>query len=396
MILAIIPARGGSKGVPRKNLRAIGGKPLVAHSIEQALQASLVNRVIVSTDDASIAAVARDYGAEVIDRPAEISGDGASSESALLHVLQTLRQREGLEPELVVFLQATSPLRRAADIDAAIEMLESEAADSLFSAFPLQGFVWRRQATEVRSLTYAYRQRPRRQDAPEDWVENGALYVFKPWLLHQLGNRLGGKIVLFPMPASRSFQIDEPGDFELVESLLAAPCGAGRTPSLDQVRMVVFDFDGVMTDDHVLVDQDGVEAVRCHRGDGLGIERLRQAGIRLAVLSKETNPVVAARCEKLRLHCLQGLERKLPALEELARQWSMEPGQVAYVGNDINDLECMAWAGVAIAVADAPAAVRAAADLVTSRRGGHGAVREISDRMLAQRAARAAAAIDRG
>jgi YrbI family 3-deoxy-D-manno-octulosonate 8-phosphate phosphatase len=146
----------------------------------------------------------------------------------------------------------------------------------------------------------------------------------------------------------------------------------------------VLDFDGVMTDDRVLVDQHGGEAVFCHRGDGFGIERLLRAGIQVAVLSKETNPVVSARCRKLGLPCFQGHDRKLPQLEALARSASFQPAQVVYLGNDVNDLECMAWAGVAIAVADAAAPVRAAADYVTRNLGGRGAVREVSDLILAQ------------
>ena len=124
-VLAIIPARGGSKGIPRKNVRPLLGRPLLAHSIEHARQAPSVTRVVVSTDDAEIAAVARRFGAEVVDRPAEISGDAASSESALLHVLDHLRDAEGYEPDLVVFLQATSPLRRPGDVQGAIETLDA-------------------------------------------------------------------------------------------------------------------------------------------------------------------------------------------------------------------------------------------------------------------------------
>lgn len=122
-ILTIIPARGGSKGIPRKNARPLAGKPLIAHTIEHAWQARSVSRVVVSTDYPEIAAVAQRYGAKVVWRPAEISGDTATSESALLHVLNYLRDREGYEPDLVVSLQATSPLRQPDDIQNTIETL---------------------------------------------------------------------------------------------------------------------------------------------------------------------------------------------------------------------------------------------------------------------------------
>jgi len=175
----------------------------------------------VSTDDPMIARVAHECGAESIVRPAEISGDTATSESALLHTLDHLRDSEDYEPDLVVFLQATSPLRRADDISMAIRTLLDDEADSLFSACPMHGFVWRRErgGSEWRSETYDYRNRQRRQDAPEDVVENGSIYVFRPWVLRELGNRLGGKISVHFMDAADSVQVDTPADLERVRAL---------------------------------------------------------------------------------------------------------------------------------------------------------------------------------
>ncbi len=220
-ILALIPARGGSKGIPGKNLRKLAGKPLLAHSIEQAQQASAVTRVAVSTDDGSIAEVAGRFGAEVIRRPAEISGDEATSESALIHALDHLEGEEGYVPDLVLFLQATSPLRRSDDIPRAIETLRAEGADSLFSACAVHGFLWRRNSAGLASVSYDFRRRQRRQDIGEDLLENGSIYLFKPWVLRRHGNRLGGKISIHRMDPLFSFQVDEPGDLQLMERLLA-------------------------------------------------------------------------------------------------------------------------------------------------------------------------------
>jgi len=274
-ILCIIPARGGSKGIPRKNVRLLGGKPLLAYSIECARRTPSIARVVVSTDDSETAEVAKEYGAEVIWRPAEISSDTATSESVLLHVLDYLRDTEGYEPDLVVFLQATSPLRKPNDIQNAIESLQREGADSLFSACPLQGFVWRKEGKKLLSLTYDYRHRPRRQDALEDLIENGSIYVFKPWVLRQFNNRLGGKIAVYCMEVLDSFQVDEPADLELIEQLLAVHRVGQKLPDLAAIRLLVLDFDGVMTNNRVLVNQDGAEAVWCHRADGSGIARLK-------------------------------------------------------------------------------------------------------------------------
>jgi len=220
-ILAIIPARGGSKGIPRKNIRVLAGKPLIAYTIEAARQTHHVKRVVVSTDDHEIANVAKQYHAEVIWRPAEISGDTDTSESALLHVLNYMKDLEKYEPDLVVFLQATSPLRRFDDIQKAIDEIQRKEADSLLSVCSLHGFLWRVEDDDrVSSFNYDYKYRQRRQDAPKDVVENGSIYIFKPWILRQFNNRLGGKIAIYEMDWLNSFDINEPSDLYLIESLL--------------------------------------------------------------------------------------------------------------------------------------------------------------------------------
>ena len=383
-ILALIPARGGSQGIPRKNLVPVAGKPLLAYTVEHALAAPEVDRVAVSTDDDEIARAAAGMGAEVVRRPAELATDEATSESALVHALDALA-REGYEPDLVVFLQATSPLRRPDDVSRAIAALDAEDADSLFSACPVHGFVWRRGAGDLSSLTYDYRTRRRRQEIGEDLLENGSLYVFKPWVLRAHGNRLGGRVAVHRMDPLDSFQVDEPADVELVERLLRLPSPASRPVVLDlsAIRLLVLDFDGVMTDNRVMVHQDGGESVRCDRSDGFGLERLRQRGrVETVVLSKEVSSVVAARCAKLGLACFHGHDDKLPKLREIAADRGLTAAEIAYVGNDLNDLEAMRWCGVAVAVADAYPEARAAAHYVTRRAGGRGAVREVCDLLL--------------
>lgn len=216
-ILAIIPARGGSKGVPGKNIYPVAGKPLLAHTVEQAVQADLVSRVVVSTDSPEIGAVAKRFGAEVVWRPSQISGDAASSESALLHVLDYLAETERYAPDLVVFLQCTSPIRQLHDIDRAIQTLLDQQADSLLSVVPSHHWVWRISNGQPDSFNFDYRQRPRRQDRPPEYDENGSIYVFRPTMLREYRNRLGGKIALYVMDEWSSIDIDSFHDFALCE-----------------------------------------------------------------------------------------------------------------------------------------------------------------------------------
>ena len=382
-VVVLIPCRGGSKGIPGKNLAWLAGRPLLAHTVDMALTSASVDRVIVSTEDEGIAAIARSLGAEVMNRPAELATDEASSEAALSHALDRIVEDVGAEPHRVVFLQVTSPLRGRNAIERALEVFEAEDADSLFSATRTHGFVWRRHGRELDPLTYDPATRPRRQDIGEDLIENGSIYIFKPWVLRETGNRLGGRIAVYEMDPLDSFQVDEPGDLELMEELLELRGGRCEQLDLAAIRLLVLDFDGVMTDNRVLVDQDGKETVRCDRSDGMGIEMLREAGMESVVLSKEKNPVVAARCRKLRMECIQGKDDKLPILQEMARSRGLSAEAIAYVGNDTNDLDCLRWSGVGIAVRDSHPETLGAADWVTSCGGGSGAVREVCDLLVA-------------
>ena len=208
--ISIIPARGGSKGLPRKNVRPLLGEPLIARTIRQSLNSEHVSRTIVSTDDEEIASISIEYGAEVIERPSEISGDSSSSEKALQHVLDELQSRESISPDLVVFLQCTSPVRRDYDIDRAIDMLIDSGKDSLLSVCRFHRFIWRAENGVPVSQNYDYRNRQLRQNLSPEFMENGSIYVFRPWVLREFDE----------MDYFSSFEIDTLEDFILCEAIL--------------------------------------------------------------------------------------------------------------------------------------------------------------------------------
>lgn len=386
--IAIIPARGGSKRVVRKNLLSLAGHPLVGLSVLHARQSKYIDAVYVSTDDEEVGAIARAYGAEVIARPVELAHDEATSESALVHVLDE-RNRRGLsDPDLLVFLQCTSPVRRLGDIDGAIEKLVSESADSVFSACENNLLIWAVKDGKPYSLNYDFRRRQREQDMAVQYRENGSIYVLRPDVLRQHNNRLGGKIAVYEMDYWSSFQLDTPEHVDLLNWILRRPEYAPPIAWPDRIELVVFDFDGVMTDNTVAVTGTGEEAVRCHRGDGWGIARLREAGVRMLVLSTEANSVVAARCTKLRLPCCQNVGNKAAFLARFLSEDDINPAHVVYLANDVNDLGCLNLVGIPVVVADAHRDAVAAAKLVLSRPGGQGAVRELCDLLLAHLAQR--------
>lgn len=384
--LAIIPARGGSKGIPRKNILPLLGKPLIAYNIEQARQARLVDRVFVSTDDPEIAAISRQYGAEVVWRPAEISGATASSESALLHTLEHLQQAEGYRPDLLVFLQCTSPLTLAEDIDGTIQALLDANADSALAAIPFHYFVWKTDPSgDATGINHNKASRPLRQEREPQYLETGAVYVMRVQGFLEAKHRFFGKSCLYEMPAERRLEIDDPVDFQVAKVLLQAQNAQAKARRLPAtIAALVLDFDGVFTDNKVIVFQDGGEAVVCDRSDGWGIGHLKRTGLPLLILSTEPNPVVKARAEKLGLPYLQNIRDKWATLDAWLQEQGIDPAQVVYIGNDANDLPCMTRVGCAVAPADAHPSARAAAQIVLDHRGGDGAIRELCDLILVQ------------
>ena len=431
MTIAIIPARGGSKGIPHKNVIPICGKPLLAWNILAAKRASTVDAVFVSTDDSEIAQIAATHGASLIWRPAELAGDTASSESALLHAVEEVQRLEisdgdrklrscddgrsemevrgaagsGKEPvsnlqspiskiprpwrkdDILVFLQCTSPLTTGADIDAVVEKLVADKADSALSVTDFHYFLWKTREDGAEAINHDKLFRPRRQDREPQFVENGAVYAMRIPGFLEARHRFFGKTVFHIMPRERCWEIDEPVDFAIAEVLLRKRLQAQQTTQLPAtIGAVVFDFDGVLTDDRVLTSQDRSEAVFCTRKDGMGIRHLQEAGIPVLILSSEENTVVKARAAKLKVEVIHGSLDKAPLLAEWATKQDIDLQSVVYVGNDINDIGPMKIVGCPIAVADAHPEVKPHALIVLEKNGGDGAARELSDMILARKA----------
>jgi N-acylneuraminate cytidylyltransferase len=211
----IIPARGGSKGIALKNVLPLCGRPLLAWSVRQAMSAAKVDRVVVTTDDDAIAAVAEDEGVEVFWRSPETATDTASTESAVLEVITSWQEL----PDYVVLLQATSPIRQPHDIDLALTAIENDGADSLFAARRVEGYVW--QHSLGTGLVPLHGGRMPRQLRPETvWEENGSLYVFRPELFLRELRRHCGRSLVYEMDPLDSFQIDDYADIQRIEQLL--------------------------------------------------------------------------------------------------------------------------------------------------------------------------------
>ncbi|AVH56888.1 MULTISPECIES: N-acylneuraminate cytidylyltransferase [Streptomyces] len=409
-VLAVIPARGGSKGVPAKNLLPVGGVPLVARAVRECRATRLVTDVVVSTDDQAIAAAAREAGAEVVLRPAAIAGDTATSEAAVLHAMDAHEALHGAPVDVVLLVQCTSPFIIREDVDGVVQAITGNGADTALTVAPFHGFVWRdadddpvvvdtqRAATENGTDTlvsdtatsggYGVNHdksfRPRRQDRPQDLLETGAVYGMDAAGFREAKHRFFGRTELVRTDPARVLEIDDPHDLARARALapLFDANRPGSLPTAADIDAVVLDFDGTQTDDRVLIDSDGREFVSVHRGDGLGIAALRKSGLTMLILSTEQNPVVAARARKLKIPVLHGIDRKDLALKQWCEEQGIAPERVLYVGNDVNDLPCFALVGWPVAVASAHDVVRGAARAVTTVPGGDGAIREIASWIL--------------
>jgi N-acylneuraminate cytidylyltransferase len=401
-ILALIPARGGSKGIPRKNIKNFAGFPLIAWSIAAAKGSQFVTRVIVSTDDPEIAAVAREYGAETpFLRPAEFAQDQTTDLPVFEHALRWLKDNEGYEPDIVIQLRPTSPIRPQDCVDGAVKLLLAHAeADCVRGVVPAgqNPFkMWRFNGADqpltplltVDGMAEPYN--APRQSLPPVYWQTGHIDAIRTSTILQKHSLTGDVIYPLVIDAKFTVDIDTPPDWAKYEALVHQGGLAMVTPgershrALPQkIELVICDFDGVITDNKVWTDQDGREMVAAYRSDSPRIRELRERGIEVMILSSEPNTVVAARAKKMGVEAIHGvgLQDKGRVMRDVLAQKNIPAEHVIYIGNDLNDLPCFEVAGWAVAVADAFPEVIRAADHVLTRAGGQGALRELCDLIL--------------
>jgi len=400
-VLAIVQARGGSKGIPRKNIKRFAGIPLVAYSIAAGLQAQSVTRTILSTDDEEIAAVGRQWGAETpFIRPAELAQDNTTDLPVFQHALRWLEENEGYKPDAVIQLRPTSPVRPRGCVDEGVKLLlEHPEADSVRGVVPAgqnPHKMWRidpvsgqmKNLLDVPGIAEPYNS-PRQILPPVFW-QTGHIDVIRPHIITEQ-NTMSGKVILPLMIDPRyTVDIDGPSDWARAEWLvynggldMVDPTGK-RKPLPEKIELVVLDFDGVVTDNRVWVDEQGHEMVAAYRSDSLGLRALRNAGVPAVVISTEVNPVVAARCRKMEVPVVQGVKDKATVLRQYLQEHKIDPARVVFLGNDTNDLPCFDLVGCALVVADAQNDALRRADRILTRRGGHGAVRELCEMILEQ------------
>ena len=376
--IIIIPARGGSKRIKNKNLKLLSGKPLIEHTILHALNSKFSSDIYVSTDSRSIKDICNKYPINIVERPRKISDDLASSEDALLHTLDILKKKNKYDSKYVIFFQCSSPFRKKNDINNAYKKIISDNSDSLLSVTESKKFLWSENKRGTnKAINYDVKNRKREQDIKDTYEENGSIYICKTKNLRKYNNRLSGRISIYKMDFWSSLQIDEIHDFELANWISSYKIKNFKIPKLNDLEMLVFDFDGVFTNNKFSLNKKREEVVTLSRADGFAVGMLKHNKAHMLVLSSEENDVVKLRCQKLGINCKNGVANKIKYLKHYFDKNGINKENVLYIGNDLNDLECIKYVGFPVAVNDAVDLVKKNSKIILDSKGGDGAIREL-------------------
>lgn len=353
--MAVIDARDDRAG------QVVCGTSLAGWTLRAAQKAKSIDDVIVLVSQQNTVSL-ENQG--VMLRP---TGD-AAVEDQLLSLLTETRENQ---PDAFVLLPARFPTTAAQDIDAVVFRLEEH--DSAMAVTPFDSPVYALETSgRIQSLD------PLRDTRLG--VQTGSIFAARTEGFLTAKKLVFGSVGYGQVPWQRSLRIDADTPLPLLELFLRETLDTEKQTLLPtKIDALIFDFDGVFTDNRVLVTDDGHEAVLCSRGDGMGFDRIRPFGIPTLVLSKEQNPVVTARCRKLKLECLQGIDDKLPRLKAWLQERNLSLEHTIYVGNDINDLQCLEAVGCPVVVGDAHPEVKVIARIVLDQPGGFGAIRQLCD-----------------
>jgi len=389
---AFIPVRAGSKSIPLKNIKEIAGRPLVHWAMQAADECDRIDRIVVSTDSPEIEAVVSAFGSTKIaihHRSALSATDTATTEQVMLEYARLHN-----DFDVMVLVQATSPLLTADDLTRGIERFESGDFDSVLSVVRQKRFLWAEEDGAATPVNYDVACRPRRQEFEGFFAENGAFYLVSRERLLESECRLAGRVGLVEMDEASYYEIDEPSDWAIVEGLLAKRAATSahardavrEVVDLSRIKAVFTDCDGVLTDGGMYYSETGDELKRFQTRDGMGFAMLQQAGLIVGIITSESVELVRRRAAKLKIDELHmGVTDKLTVVEELCAKHSISLSEVAYVGDDVMDLPVIKAVGFGCSVHDGMAEVTAAASFVTRTCGGEGAVREVAELILASR-----------
>jgi N-acylneuraminate cytidylyltransferase len=386
MNVVFIPVRGGSKSIPLKNIKPINGKPLVYWTVKAACGCKYVDKVYVATDSDCIREVVEGFKKEgeirnfnkivIIGRSAESASDTASTESVMLEFA------EKYDFEYIALVQATSPLLKSSDRDKGFKLLVEQGTDSVMSFVRQKRFNWAYDSNGmVKPTNYDVFHRPRRQEFEGYLVENGAFYISSRTDLLRTKNRVSGNIRAIEMDDDSFFEIDEPGDWAVIEALMKKnDCECCEIP---EIKMFLTDCDGCLTDGGMYYSESGDEMKKFNTRDGMGFKLLRDKGIITGIITSENVELNKRRAEKLKLdELVADCRNKAKAINELCQKYNISVCNVCYVGDDLNDIEAIKMVGYGCCPADAISEVKDVSRFVTNAKGGEGVIREVCSTII--------------
>lgn len=377
-VIAFIPVRGGSKSIPLKNIKPLCGKPLVCWNIEALEACALVDEVIVATDSDDIwrTVESRNYNkTKLYRRSAQNASDTASTESVMLEYMEYAKLADD---NVFMLVQATSPLTETVHFTEAIQLYGEGKYDSMLTCVRNYRFFWNEDGS---SMNYDYMNRPRRQNFSGMLMENGAFYINTVKNIFANGNRLGGKIGIYEMPEYTATEIDEPDDWMILEKLMRKYKSEFTSQKAKpNIKLFITDIDGTLTDGGMYYSENGDELKKFNTRDGMGLQMLREAGIKTAIITSEDRKLNQRRAEKLKVDYLrQGKVNggKVAVAKEIAAEMGISMQEVAYIGDDVNCYELLSLVGLAACPADACEKVKHIPGInVMNKKGGEGCVRE--------------------
>ncbi|WP_367392678.1 HAD-IIIA family hydrolase [Lewinella sp. LCG006] len=383
IITALIPLRGGSKSIPDKNIKDLANKPLLCHVVDAALRCELISTIVIATDSEKIKDVVRQhYGqqVEIFDRSPDTATDTAPTEAVVLEYAECHTF------EHLVLIQATSPLLEAKDLTGGINKYLTGKARGLLSVVRQKRFLWEESAGNAHPLNYEYQYRPRRQDFSGFLVENGAFYLTSREALLQSRCRISSPVLTWEMPAETYYELDEPEDWFIVEQILLhrlSKAPGELAARAGDIRLLLTDVDGVLTDAGMYYTENGDELKKFNTRDGMGMAMLQKQGIRIGIITSENTKLVERRAQKLGVDFLyQGKQDKAITLEKILTETGLKTHQVAYIGDDLNDIKIIKAVGLSACPNNAVDEIKKGVDIVLSAKGGEGAVREFAEMIL--------------
>ena len=376
-IIAFIPARGGSKSIPEKNIKSFCGKPLIYWNLKE-LQKSEVDKVIVATDSEKIKSVVNSFGfskVNVYDRQEENSKDSSSTESVMLEYINKIDLSES---ETFLLVQATSPFTQKNHFNEGLELFKKH--DTVLSCCLSKRFSWR----NGKSLNYDVCNRPRRQDFEGTLIENGAFYISSVADIKKTKNRISGDIATYKMPEFTYTEIDEPEDWIVAESLMKKFILKDKTPDFSKIKIFLSDVDGVLTDAGMYYTENGDEFKKFCTYDGMGFQLLQKTGIKVGILTTEDRELNRRRAKKLGLDFdFHGAKDKLQIVKDLCEKENISLNEIAYIGDDVNCFELLSNAGVSACPMNAVSKIKSIPNIIQlQRNGGDGVVREFVELIL--------------